>query len=400
MSTPTTHNDAPVAIEPCWLGVAAIAFGAFALVVMEFLPIGLLPGVVKGFGISDGTAGLTVSATAALGFIAAPATALAAGVLDRRLVLLALSAIVVVSGMMSTVAPNFYVLLLARAILGIGVGGFWSISITAAARLVPQDKVARASSLVFAGISVASVVSVPLGTYIATHYAWRTGFAIASALAIIVFISQIFLLPRIEVKQRVILSDFIGLLKSSKVIAIYCTIIFVVSGHFCGYTFVTADLQKVARFDLDTIGILLLAYGVLTVVGTFVGGAMAGRDLHKTVYGNIALFCLSLVALSGLPGYRGIAIASLLLWALSWGMAPVGTQLWLYDSTRHAPEAAQSMNTSIFQLSITLGSLIGGLAVDHIDLHAAMWAGAVIFVLAIAAAVVAGRMDSLKTTGP
>ncbi|MGF6723442.1 putative MFS family arabinose efflux permease [Paraburkholderia sp. GAS41] len=107
------------------------------------------------------------------------------------------------------------------------------------------------------------------------------------------------------------------------------------------------------------------------------------------------LFLGSLIAIAALPHHFIIAIISLLCWALSWGMTPVGTQLWLFKSTQHAPEAAQSMNTLVFQLSITLGSLIGGLVADHIDLHASMWAGAAICGFAVLMVIVVGRMDAL-----
>ncbi|MGF6505860.1 MFS transporter [Paraburkholderia sp. 32] len=397
MTTSLTHHSADAAQKFSWLGVIAIALGAFSLVVTEFLPIGLLPGIIKGFGISEGTAGLTVTVTAALGFVAAPVAALSVGRIDRRVVLLGFTLLVLTSGVVSAIAPNFPILLAARVLLGIGVGGFWAISITAAARLVPENEVHKASSLVFSGISIASVVSIPMGSYISTHYDWRIAFVVASVLAVLVLALQIFALPRIDVQQEVTVKDFFGLLRSRKIVAIYFTIIFIVSGQFSGYTFVTPYLQKIIRFDPNTISALLFAYGVLAVIGTFVGGALAGRDLHKTVYGNVVLLLGSVIAIATFPHHSVIAITSLLLWALSWGVAPVGTQLWLFSATQHAPEAAQSLNTSIFQLSITLGSLVGGLVVDHVGLHASMWSGAAIFALAVVMVIVIGRMDSAES---
>jgi predicted MFS family arabinose efflux permease len=371
-----------------WAGVAAIALGAFALVVMEFLPVGLMPGVVKGFGVSEGIAGLMVTATAALGFVVAPLTALWVGRIDRRTVLLALTALVVVSGVLSSTAPNFTVLLIARLLLGIGVGGFWSISITAAARLVPRDQVHRASALVFSGISVASVVAVPLGSFISSHYDWRIAFVVATVLAASVLLLQIVSLPGIAMEHSASFKDFLSLLKSRKIIAIYLTIIFIVAGHFAAYTFVAPWLQQLAELNANTISILLLVYGVLAVAGNFAGGALAGRNVQKTVFGTVVLMLGSLVAMSALPH---VAIIGLLAWAIAWGMAPVGTQLWLYDATQHAPEAAQSMNTSVFQLSITLGSLLGGVVVDHVALRASFWLGAGIVTIALIMVVLVSR---------
>lgn len=393
MSISTTQQSAGTGPAPSWPGVISIALGAFALVVTEFLPIGLLPGIVKGLGVSEGTAGLTVTVTAFFGFISAPVTALSVGRLDRRVVLLALASLVVTSSVLSAVAPNFHVLLLARVIIGIGVGGFWSISIPAAARLVPEDKVHQASSLVFAGISVATVVTVPMGSYIAAHYDWRVAFMVASASAMAVLLLQFFVLPGIAMTRAVAARDFLGLLKSLKIVAIYLAIIFSVSGQFAGYTFVTPYLMQLARFDANAISILLFAYGLVAIAGNFIGGALAGRDLHKTVYGTVMLFVGALLLISAFPQNPIIAIVSLMVWAIAWGMTPVGTQLWLYQSTQHAPEAAQSMNTSVFQLSITLGSLMGAVVVDNINLHASMWLGSAILFLALIMVFIVGRLS-------
>ncbi|HXP02292.1 MAG TPA: MFS transporter [Luteibacter sp.] len=388
-------SNNPTIPEPRWSGVVAIALGAFALVVTEFLPVGLLPGISRDLGIAEGTAGLAVTATAMLGFLAAPATALLIGRTDRRLVLLGLTALLVVSSVLSWQAPNFATLLLARIILGVGVGGFWAISITAAAKLVPPERVHAASSLVFGGISVGSVVSVPTGAYIAAHSDWRVAFLAASVLAVAVLLLQLFLLPRIAMKEGVSVAHFFGLLRSRKVRAILLTVIFIVAGQYSGYTFVTPYLQQLTHVDDVVLSGLLFAYGVVAVIGNFVGGALAGRNLHRTVVANVWIFLVSLVVLAMFAGNAIIASIALMVWALSWGMAPVGTQLWLYDATLDTPEAAQAMNTSVFQLSIGLGSLIGGVAVNHIDLHSSVWIGALILALAVVMVVIVGRLNRL-----
>src|ERR1700754_194221 len=181
--------------EHSWLGVLAIALGALSLVVTEFLPVGLLSGISRDLGVAEGTAGLAVTATAVFGFIAAPVTAIAIGRADRKLVLLGLTVLLIISSVLSWTAGSFATLLIARIILGIGVGGFWAISITAAAKLVSPEKVHAASSLVFAGISIGSVIAVPAGSYIGAHADWRGGFLGASILAVVCFLLQLVFLP-------------------------------------------------------------------------------------------------------------------------------------------------------------------------------------------------------------
>jgi predicted MFS family arabinose efflux permease len=379
--------------EYSWPGVLAIALGALSLVVTEFLPVGLLSGISRDLGVAEGTAGLAVTATAILGFIAAPVPAIAIGRIDRKLVLLGLTALLIISSVLSWTAGSFAMLLIARIILGIGVGGFWAISITAAAKLVPPEKVHAASSLVFAGISIGSVIAVPAGSYIGAHADWREAFLGASVLAVACFLLQLVFLPRLKIKEGVSVSDFFGLLKDPKVRAIFLTVIFIVAGQYAGYTFVTPYLEQVTHLDAAIVSGLLFAYGVSTVVGNFAGGAFAGRKLHNTVVVTVWIFVLSLASMAVFatsPIFAGVA---LLIWALSWGMAPVGTQLWLYNATLHAPEAAQAMNTSVFQLSIGLGSLAGGIVVNNIGLHGSMWLGALILALAVLMVYVVGRMN-------
>lgn len=381
-------DDTP---ESSWPAVLAIALGALSLVVTEFLPVGLLSGISRDLGVSEGTAGLAITATAILGFIAAPVTAIAIGRADRKLVLLGLTVLLIISSVLSWTAGSFATLLIARIILGIGVGGFWAISITAAAKLVSPEKVHAASSLVFAGISIGSVIAVPAGSYIGAHADWRDGFLGASILAVVCFLLQLVFLPTLKMKAGVSVSDFFGLLKDPKIRAIFLTVIFIVAGQYAGYTFVTPYLEQITHLDAAIVSGLLFAYGVSTVVGNFAGGAFAGRNLHNTVVATVWLFVLSLAAIAVFATSPIFAGAALLIWALSWGMAPVGTQLWLYNATLHAPEAAQAMNTSVFQLSIGLGSLAGGIVVNNVGLRGSMWLGVLILAFAVVMVYIVGR---------
>lgn len=376
-----------------WLGVLTIALGALSLVVTEFLPVGLLPGISSDLGIAEGTAGLIVSITAILGFIAAPITAVAIGKMDRKLVLLGFTALLVISSLLSWKAESFTMLLIARVILGIAIGGFWAISITAAAKLVPAEKVHAASSLVFAGISIGSVVAVPAGSYIGAYANWREGFLGASALAILCLILQLIFLPKLKMKQGVSARDFFSLLRDSRVLAIFLTVILFIGGQYAGYTFVTPYLEQITHLNTEVISVLLFAYGVATVVGNFFGGALAGKNLHRTVVATAWLFVLSLGTIATFGGSPILAGLALMVWAISWGMAPVGTQLWLYNATLDAPEAAQAMNTSVFQLSIGLGSLAGSVAVNNFGLHSSMWLGTLILILALLVVYIVGRMN-------
>jgi predicted MFS family arabinose efflux permease len=371
-----------------WPAVVAIALGAFALVVTEFLPVGLLPELSADTGVSEGTAGLAITAPALVGALAAPAAAILIGRIDRRTVLLMLTGLQIVSAAIAALAPNFTVLLGARLLLGVAIGGFWAVAVAAAARLVPAEKVHLASSLVLGGISAGAVVSVPVGSLIAEHGDWHNAFWAAVALAAVTLVLQAIVLPRIEAGQSVSARDFFGLLRTPKVTLILLVVLLTVAGHYAGYTFITPFLQQVTGLHAGILSVLLLAYGLVTVVGTFIGGAAAGRKVFAAVAGTTTVFCLAVLAVAAFGGQPAIVVPALLVWALALGAAPVVTQLWLYHETPHAVEAAQAMNTSVFQLSIGLGSLLGGFAVDAGGLHSAMWLGTAILAGAIAVVVI------------
>ncbi|MBE1491148.1 MFS transporter [Plantactinospora soyae] len=383
---------APPPTRGSWAAVVGIALGAFALVVTEFLPVGLLPDMTREFGVSEGTAGLAITATALLGAIAAPLTTIVIGRLDRRTVLLSLTGLLVVAGAISAFAQHFAVLIAGRVLLGVAVGGFWAVSLAAAARLVPHDRVHTASSLVLGGISVGAVVSVPAASFISAHYDWRIAYGAATALAVVVFLIQLVLLPRIPMHRAVVAGHFRQLLAMPKVRAILLTVVLIVGGHYAGYTFVTPYLEQLTGLQTNSLSILLLVYGVVTVVGTFIGGVLAARHRHRAVLITTGVFLLSMTIVAAFAHDAVVTTPAVLAWALAIGMAPVCTQLWLYANTTRFVEAAQAMNTGVFQLSIALGSLLGAVTVDLISLHSSMWLGAAALALAALVVLVVGRV--------
>ncbi|MEU9380793.1 MFS transporter [Streptomyces sp. NPDC048279] len=388
MSSPPQYRSEGT-LPPSFRGVLAIALGAFALVVTEFLPVGLLPDISRDLGVSEGTTGLVVTATALLGAVAAPTATVLIRHLDRRTALLGLTGLLIVSAVLSALAHSFLLLIVARIILGIAVGGFWAISMTAAGRLVRPEKVATASATVLGGISVASVVSVPAGAYLGAHADWHIAFAAAAVLGAVVMAVQAVVLPRIPMDQKVSVSSFARLLRLAPIRIILLTVVLFVAGHFIAYTYITPMLQHESGFGPTAASALLLGYGIVTCLGNFAGGYLAARGLFRTVLLTAGLFVVSLLLMAAFTTTAPVAVSALAGWALAWGMAPVATQLWLFNTSRHAPEAAQAMNTSVFQLAIGLGSLTGAVIVNATAVHSASWAATAVLVIATAVVLLA-----------
>jgi predicted MFS family arabinose efflux permease len=131
-----------------WLAVLSVALGAFVFVTSEFLPIGLLTQISAGLHVSDGTAGLMVTIPGLVATFAAPLMTVGAGRVDRRILMLGLTGLLVASNMTSALASNFAVMLAGRVMFGISVGGFWTIAVTLGSRLVPKPMMTRATTII------------------------------------------------------------------------------------------------------------------------------------------------------------------------------------------------------------------------------------------------------------
>jgi DHA1 family purine ribonucleoside efflux pump-like MFS transporter len=185
-----------------WTAIAALATGVFALVSAEFLPAGSLTPMAAGLGTSIGSAGQAVTATAAFGAFAALSTPLVATQIERRVLLWSLMALLFVSDALTAAAVNLPMLFVARALLGLCVGSFWSLAGAVVVRLASAGAFPRAMSVPFTGVSLATVLAAPTAAYVASLWGWRTGYELATALAGLAALFQVFTVPRLGRGKR------------------------------------------------------------------------------------------------------------------------------------------------------------------------------------------------------
>lgn len=201
-STAAPPDDQPIGLKR-WLAVVVTAFGIFSLVTAEQLPIGLLTSVGSALHVSEGTAGLMVTVPGVVAAIAAPLVPVAVGRMDRRVMLVGLMILMTLANVVSAIAPSFALLLASRVLVGVTIGGFWSVAGSLAVRLVPERAIGRATSIIFGGVSAAAVFGVPLGTLIGGFSGWRTAFAALGGLGLLILIGLTFLLPRLPAARPV-----------------------------------------------------------------------------------------------------------------------------------------------------------------------------------------------------
>jgi predicted MFS family arabinose efflux permease len=373
-----TSTTAPTTDRRGWFGVLSVALGSFTLVLSEFLPIGLLPSISADLHVTIGTAGLMVVATGLAGAVGAPLVTVATSRLDRRTVLWSLSVLLVVADVAGALAPNFAVLLVARLALGLAIGGFWAIGAGIAGRLVHPGAVIRATSFITAGVSLATVVSLPLGAFVASVAGWRVAFVIGAALGLAALAGQLVLLPRIPSLQRVGFATLGGLLKarSARIILIATALVFL--AQFTAYTYVAPYLQVLAKFPAVTITVALLVFGVAGIAGNFIAGVTLGRSIRTTLTVTIVILAASVVVLPLFAQSFVGVLALLAVWGLVWGALPLGMQTWMSTTTPAGADPNLALFVTTIQLAIAAGSVIGGIAVNSFGLTFAFFlAGAI-----------------------
>ncbi|WP_433247510.1 MFS transporter [Streptosporangium sp. CA-135522] len=358
-----------------------MAVGTFSVVTAEQLPVGLLTSVGGALDVSEGTAGLMVTVPGLVASATAPILPVAIGRLDRRIVLLGLIALMVVANLMSALAPNFAVLLASRFLVGISIGGFWALAAGIAVRMVPERYVPRATAIAFGGATAANVLGIPAGTLIGELTDWRIAFAILGGLGLLVVVALLLLLPQMPatwpVRLRTLAEQFRNPVVRAGVLATFL----LVSGHFAAFTFISPIMQTISGIDKSMIGPALLAFGVAGIVGNFITGAAAGRNIRATII-TISVLLAAVLALFPIAGGSPISgVTLLILWGLAFGGVPVGVQTWILKAAPDSTEAATALNTSMFNLAIALGALFGGIIADHVVLTAVLWFGAALGIL-------------------
>ena len=389
-----------------WLGVLSVALGSFVLVLSEFLPIGLLPAIATDLHVSIGTAGLMVVATGLTGAVAAPVVTVLTSRVDRRVVLIALSILLVVADGLAAVSQSFVVLLIARLLLGIGIGGFWAIGAGVAGRLVKPASVIRATSFITAGISIATVVSLPLGALVSSLASWRLAFVIGGGLGLVALVLQLILLPSIPALQRVRFSTLGTLLTIPRARLGLIATVFVFAAQFAAYTYVAPYLKQLVGVGPETVTLALLVFGIAGIAGNFVAGVTLSRSVIGTL--SIAKFVLAgAVVLLPLLAHSVVGVFILLVvWGIVWGALPLAAQTWMAGASPSGVESGLALFVTTIQLAIAAGSVLGGIAVTQLGLAADFWlAGGVAVIGAIVLITLGFRRSNAITpvsagTGP
>jgi predicted MFS family arabinose efflux permease len=373
-----------------WPGVLVVATGIFTVVTSEMLPVGLLTPIAAALAVSEGTAGQTLTVTGVVAAVSAPLVVPALGRMDRRTALVALMGLLALANLLAAWSPTFAVLIGARVVVGIAMGGVWSVAAGLAVRLVRAGSVGRATATIFSGIAVASVLGVPAGTFLGALAGWRAAFVVVATVSAAVALAMAVLLPRLPAERAAGLSGITALLRNARVVTGLVVVALLVVGHFGAYTYVRPVLEARA-IDAPLIGTLLLVYGVAGVVGNFVAGTAAARSVRRTVLVLAGLLVAAVLLLALAPS-APLAAVALVVWGLGYGGVSVTAQTWMTVAAPDARETASSLFAGVFNGAIALGAVGGGLVVDGFGPTAVLAWGAVLVLGALVAMALGPRV--------
>ena len=367
---------------PAWMAVFSLAMGVFGLLTAEYLPASLLTPMAAELGVSEALAGqaVTVTAVAAL-FSGLLLPGLTRGI-DRRVVLLGFSVLMIASNLLVAFSSSLIVLLIMRILLGIALGGFWSMAAAVAMRLVPPTLLPRALSIIFSGIAVGTVVAVPLGSYLGGLYGWRSAFVAAAAVGVVTLVFQLFTLPPLAPRRPARLSTVLEVLLRPGIAVGMLACVLVHTGHFALFTYIRPFLESTSGVGAEGLALMLLGFGAANFVGTLLAGWLLEKSPRGTMVLMPALVGVAALALVWLPASVPGQVVLLALWGMAFGGVPVAWSNWVARAVPDQAESAGGMVVASVQSAIAAGAAAGGAMFSFSDIDGVFVAAGILMLLA------------------
>lgn len=381
----TEKGGEPVKAQ--WVAVWALAIVIAALNASETLPASLLTPMSSSLGVSEGLIGQSVTATAILAIVTSLLISPLSQRVNRRPLLLGFGIVLVLSNLIVAIAPNAAVLLAARMVLGVTVGGVWGLAPSLALRLVPSGSVARAMSIIFGGATVATIAAAPLGAFFGDVVGWRGVFIGVTVLSAVAVLVQVFALPSMPPRG---VSKSVGLLSTARLPWLIPGLLGVLlfwGGAQAFNTYIRPYLEAVSGLDASGVSLVLLLVGIGSFVGTLLAAPLMQWSFRAMLPIAAAAEALMLAALVLSGGATWASLLFPAIWSVFMGMAGVGWSTWIARVYPDHAESAGGMLVAAIQGAMMLGALLGGALVDGVG--AAAPPTAAVVVLAVAAVYVA-----------
>ena len=370
----------PTASSRLPLGLYALTAGAFGIGTTEFVIMGLLMQVAADLQVSIAAAGLLISGYALGVFVGAPLLTAATQRMPRKAVLVALMIVFTLGNLACALAPNYELLMTARVITSLAHGTFFGVGAVVATGLVSEDRKASAISIMFTGLTVATLLAVPAGAWLGLEYGWRATFWAVTAIGVFATVIIATLVPADRsALAPLAFRDELRVVGRPQVLLGLLMTVLGFGGMFTVYTYIQPLLTQVTGFADAAVSPILLVFGVGMIIGNLLGGRFADRRLATALLGTLAL----LVLVMGAMGFALHSRWAMVLFTGLLGAAAFATvsplQLWVLRKARDAQSLASSLNIGAFNLGNALGAWLGGAVISHgLGLSALPWVAALV----------------------
>ncbi|MET8701293.1 MFS transporter [Kitasatospora sp. NPDC004723] len=380
--------------------VLTLSLGVFGIITTEMGVVGVLPRVSEELSVPPSTAGWLVGVFALVVAVAGPfATLLASGV-RRKTVLAVALAVFALSNAVYALTDRFAVMLVFRIVPAVFHPVFFAVALTAAARLVPPEKATRAATTVFAGVTLGFAFGVPVTSALAEHVSLAAAFWFGAGANLLALIGILALFPEMPAERRLSYGTQLGILRRPRLWLALAAVVSVFAAMFSVYGYFAEYLERVTHFGGSTVGALLMAFGIVMVLGNLVFGRLLERHPVRTVTAFPVLFVLVYAVVRAVGPWPAPMVLAVLLWGAVHSGGLVVSQTWLARDAKDAPEFGNSLFISFSNLGITLGTAVGGLVVAGPGVRQLPWVGAGFALAALAAVLLRRRLGTGSGPGP
>lgn len=389
--------DAGASLAPAKGGAASIAIlavAAFVIVTTEFLIVGLLPALARDLGISVAGAGQLVTLFAVVVMVCGPFLTAWLAHIDRKRLFIAILVLFAAANGLAAVAPNIWVLAIARLVPALALPVFWGTASETAGQIAGPEKSGRAVSTVYLGISAAMLFGIPIGTLASDVIGWRGAFALLAVLSLVIAVLIAISMPAVRATAPVAMSAQVRILKSPFFLANVALSILVFTAMFTGYTYLAEMLEKSAGIAPAQVGWWLMGFGAVGLVGNWLGGLWVDRKPLATTALFSVVLALGMAATMALAN-TGIGFAVALgVWGIAnTALYPI-CQIRVMKAASGAQALAGTINVSAANGGIALGALIGGVGISSWGAGNIGYLSAAIALLAVLAVVLIGKLAS------
>lgn len=363
--------------------VVIMACAAFIFNTTEFVPVALLTDIGQSFDMQSSDVGLMMTVYAWTVMIMSLPAMLATGDMERKGLLLKLFVIFIIGHIISVIAWNYWILLIARMCIAVAHSLFWAITASLVMRVAPKNKKTQAIGMLAIGTSLATILGLPLGRLVGQLVGWRITFAIIAALALVVMLFIMRLLPNLPSKNAGSLSSLPILAKRPLLIGLYATTVIIVSAHFTAYTYIEPFMVQIGELDPNLATIILLVFGVSGITASVIFNRLYRFGPTQFISGAMILLTISLTFMLASASYTATMFTLAFIWGIGISCIGLALQMRVLQLAPDATDVASAIYSGIFNAGIGAGALFGNQIAHHIGLEYIGFSGAALAMIAL-----------------